>query len=1070
MRTLHATLLQIALLSALLLAPGCSKNKQLGKHLERAESFYVQGELEKAKIEYLNVIRFDRTNALSIARIGSILLDQGALLQAVPALARARELNPNDLGIRVHYARALMETGSPAKAREEVLAVLSHSPTNQEAILLLAFTSRGDKLSTEAQQILEQIKSRGDNAALQVALANLLFTRGDTAGAEAGVRRSLQMNPAFSAAHVALANILVSRTNFAEAEKSFRAGFENASPRSRDKLSLVDFLSRSGRNEEAKKIVETILAKTSDFLPARKILAQMALGGKKPEEALSIAEDILRLDSINFDAQILRSQALMALGKTAQAVETLEKVNKSYSPMASVKYQLGLAYLLDKRLPQASAFLDEAISMDPYHTEAVLLKAQLDLRSGNPARATAVLQPLASLRPDALNLQLVLAESLLGEGRNDDALRLYQKLLGKNPNNDRVYFTYGLALRQADKPREARTAFEKVRAISPNNLPALYQLVDMELLERNFPKALSLIEAQSPEERKSANSLVLEGRVHLAQKAYDKSEVALQKAIEADANLSTAYYLLASVYSASKKQEKAITQLEALIAKNSKEERAMVLLGLIYTERKEVAKAQRLYEALLAINPFFVPALNNIAVLYSEQPGQLAKAYEMAQKARNAAPEDPYVADTLGWILFQQRRYTDAFPLIRQSVLRLRGAEGYYHLGMVYYMLGQEPEARTSFQAALRSKETFLGRDDAVRRMKLIESGSAASLSELKELFKSHPDELPLQMKIADLLAAEGSKDQAAKTYEDLLAANPQFVPALRSLARLNTGPLGNRARAKELIAKASELAPQDPEVKATAGRIAYEEGEFAQSYNLLRESTTVLTNRPGAFHDMAWSAYALGRESEAQTLMQRAFSVDPKSSFATSAQWFLSLVSAYRDPKALAALEPRLEQLLKSDPTHVPGLIASAQIQLGKGQTKDASQTYERVLKVYPNFALAQRQLAILYADTPGQESRAVELGSKARETIQGDPDLLLALAKLSYRKKDFRGGLILLQEATARRPQDPEIAYYFGATHLELKDNAKARTSLEKALAGGLREPAAAEARRLLATLPAR
>lgn len=1070
MRNLHITLIQFALGLALLLSGGCSKNKQLGKHLGRAESFYHEGELEKAKIEYLNVLRLDRTNALSMSRIGSILLDQGALLQATPALARACDLNPSDTVSRARYARALMDTGSGAKARAEALTVLSQSPTNQEAMQILAFTSRSEKSIAEARQILEQARSRAATAGVELALANLQFARGDIAGAEAGVRKSLQINPKFSSAYAALGTILLARTNQAEAEKALRAAFEFSAPRSPDQLPLIEFLGRSGRADEAKATLETILSKTSDFLPAKRLLAQIVLAQKKPEEALRHAEDMLRLDSINYEANMLRAQALMAMGNTAKAVETMEAMNKNYSPSPACKHQLGLAYLLDKKLPQAAAALEEAIALDPFHAESVILKAQLDLRSGNPARAATILQPLASQQPDNLNLQLMLAEATLAEGRTDDALRIYQRQIPKYPNSDRLFFAYGLALRQADKPRDARTAFEKVRALSPKNLPSLYQLVEMDLQDLNYAKALGLIEAQTPEERKSAGSLLLEGRVYLAQRTFDKAEMTLQKAIEADANLSTAYYLLASVYSASKQQDKAISQLEALLAKNPKEERAMLLLGILYTERKQVDRARQLYESLLTINPFFVPALNNLAVLYSEQPGQLAKAYEMAQKARNAAPEDPSVADTLGWILFQQQRYSDAFPLIRQSVNRLRVSEGFYHLGMVNYMLGQESEARAAFKTALRAKDNFTGKEDAQRRLQLLETAASTSLADLQALLKANPMDVILQMKVADALSTQGAIDQAAKAYQDVLTSNPQFVPAMRSLAKLNAGPLKNKIRAKELIQKAREIAPNDPEVKAAAGRIAYEGGEFAQSYTLLRESSVNLTNRPGVLHDLAWSAYALGRESEALSTMQRALAVDPKSTYAASAQWFISLVSAYRDPKALAGLESKIPALLETDPDHVPGLIAKAQIHLSKGQSKEAAQAYERVLARYPAFAMAQRQLSVLYADTPGQEARVLELGNKARETLAGDPDLLLALAKASYRKKDFAGAMIILQEAAGRRPQDPDIAYYTGACLFELKDGAKARASLEKALSSGLKDPNATEARRILSQITAR
>src|SRR5207253_9166563 len=63
--------------------------------------------------------------------------------------------------------------------------------------------------------------------------------------------------------------------------------------------------------------------------------------------------------------------------------------------------------------------------------------------------------------------------------------------------------------------------------------------------------------------------------------------------------------------------------------------------------------------------------LNNLAVLYSEQFGQLDKAYELAEKAREAAPNEPHLADTLGWISFKKGDYGKAMPLLRDSASKL---------------------------------------------------------------------------------------------------------------------------------------------------------------------------------------------------------------------------------------------------------------------------------------------------------------------------------------------------------------------------------------------------------------
>ena len=53
------------------------------------------------------------------------------------------------------------------------------------------------------------------------------------------------------------------------------------------------------------------------------------------------------------------------------------------------------------------------------------------------------------------------------------------------------------------------------------------------------------------------------------------------------------------------------------------------------------------YREALGIDPGFGPALNDLAYLYSERLGRIDEAYELAKRARDAAPDDSNTADTL---------------------------------------------------------------------------------------------------------------------------------------------------------------------------------------------------------------------------------------------------------------------------------------------------------------------------------------------------------------------------------------------------------------------------------------
>jgi tetratricopeptide (TPR) repeat protein len=122
---------------------GCTKEGRKSRLLSKAENDLKAGAYDKAKIEYLNVLRLGGQNPTAFARLGQIWLDEGAPLKAAPFLLKAKELTPNDLENRLRLAQVYNAVGKRDDARKETLFVLQHSPGSGEALLLstqMAFT------------------------------------------------------------------------------------------------------------------------------------------------------------------------------------------------------------------------------------------------------------------------------------------------------------------------------------------------------------------------------------------------------------------------------------------------------------------------------------------------------------------------------------------------------------------------------------------------------------------------------------------------------------------------------------------------------------------------------------------------------------------------------------------------------------------------------------------------------------------------------------------------------------------------------------------------------------------
>ena len=123
--------------------------------------------------------------------------------------------------------------------------------------------------------------------------------------------------------------------------------------------------------------------------------------------------------------------------------------------------------------------------------------------------------------------------------------------------------------------------------------------------------------------------------------------------------------------------------------------------------------------------------------------------------------------------------------------------------------------------------------------------------------------------------------------------------------------------------------------------------------------------------------------------------------------------------------------------------------------------------MRRFPNFAPAQKRLASLYLEIPEKREEAYNLAVKARQALPDDPELAQILAELSYQRNEFAYTVQLLRQSAKKKPLDAKHLYYLGMSHLKAKDKTQSREALDQALAAGLKDPLAADARRAIKQL---
>lgn len=1052
---------------------GCSKEAKRDRYLRQAETYFKTGDFERARIEFLNVLQIERTNSSAIPRLGLILYDQGLVQKSAPYLAAARQVAPTNIEARIRFAYVYLAAGQRDNARREAMDIAKLRPGFEDAIVLLAETATKPEEIQETQRLIQTLRqSSGEKAAYPLAEAVFVFRQKDLTAGEKLLRQALTLDPKSVGAHSAMASLHVARTNLVLAGEEFKLAAELSPSRSGQRLRYADFLLRSGAADKGTKLLEDMTRQTPDFMPAWVALAQVYFNPKQYDECLRAVDRVLAVDSANYGARMLHARLALARNEPAKAVAELEKLAVEFPKSPELRFQLGLAALLNKDASKAEANLGQAVSLAPDFADAILILAQLDLDKGRSGSVINSLTRLIENRPDAGRAYELLAQAYFSANQPKEALMVLQWFQKQFPSDPQGPFQIGLILVQQNRTNEARAAFEQALKLQPIYLPAAAKLIEQELAARNTQLALQRAQDQVNRATNSPAARALLGEVYLALQDGKQAEIELRRAIHLDPAYRDPYMLLARLYVGNKQLQPALDQLVELLQRKTNDLGALMLFGVLNAEQKNYGKARDAYEKLLAVKPDFVAAINNLAYLYSEHLHDLGKALDYGRKARRLLPSDPAVADTLGWTLFRLGEYGESISLLRESALKLTSVpEIQYHLGMAYYMMAQESQARAGLENALKSTNNFPGKDEVARKLALLNSvskpGNANLKTELEEVVRKEPNDVFALTRLGMVYEAAGDSDKAAVAYERALKQNTNaFLPTIK-LAEVYAGRPQERAKALALAKRARELAPSDPQAAQNLGRLAFQAGDHAWAFSLFQESVRQRGDEPSLLNDLAMASYSLGRVSEAKQYLQQALASKSPFPQAEAAKQFLAMVNLYRNPAAALAAATRVEDFLKRQPDDVPTLMVSGVVLEQRQKYVEARRAYEAALVRYPLFVEARRALAILLADRMGDVEKANEYAAKAREVLPNDPVLMKIVSKLAYKKGEFRYVVQLCKDGLRLQPSDPELQFYLGMSHFRLKQTAEAKPALQQALKLSLKEPEAAEARQTLAVI---
>ena len=675
-----------------------------------------------------------------IAECYSALQEPG---EAFSAYHRALQLDPNNHAARLKLGELYLMAGAVEKAREEARVVLASMGPSAAAFELLGTAAAADDDAALAIDSLRQALQL-DPARMKavVMLAQLLRQANRNEEAKEALERAALAQPRSAVPYLELGQIAEEDARNEDAESAYRKAIE-IEDTVETELRLARFLERSARLEEAQKILAAVDISRPESPPvlgdfqllagepvlagrnyAGHLLVSPGAGGKQEQRKCYRARLIARLIEADIQA-FQRSEPEQVGALTKLAHEHLAAFGGELDQATRCILTAELE-LIDGDLTVAAEDAKRAVAATPDSAPAHYVLGVLHQRMGDRAGAVTEWQTALEARSDFAPASIALADAMLRSGESDEAERYVIPVLRQEPANLQALVIFCRVLERKGIHEAAWIISNRVAALDAASAQASILRGEIALGQHRIASALlnyeqaMVLDPTSPDAMQGLIRVYGEGKITrsmlLQMERLAASDKNLASLMELTGRLFAehgwtrdALRCLRQAYEMDGDRGSAAEAMAKLLARSGRtaaaadsatrvREFSALLAGVKAEQKHDLTAAVRNYEAAVHGGDNSGISANNLAWIYARQGRELERALALAQHARELAPQDPAVLDTLGVVHLARREYSSAVGVLEQarSLAQLRGqsgaavlAEVKRHLSAAYLRAGQ---------------------------------------------------------------------------------------------------------------------------------------------------------------------------------------------------------------------------------------------------------------------------------------------------------------------------------------------------------------------------------------------
>lgn len=459
------------------------------------------------------------------------------------------------------------------------------------------------------------------------------------------------------------------------------------------------------RNSESAVNMARLWAETDpSSAPALQMLSGLLLSFQRPQEALPHLAHLITLEGPNkAGAGLINVQRLLLRYPDKKiALQLLETLTAAHDQLPEAHFALAQMAANTGDETRALQEIDRSLALRQDYELSILLKAQLLIRTDS-TQAEDLLRQFITAHPQASDARLAYARLLIGNKHYPEAHREFAQLLHDQPDNPDILYTIGLLSLQLRELDAAEKHLKHLLEVGyhESNL-VRYYLGQIAEDSQRPEEALRWYRSITPSEQylsargRTAQLLAKFGQI-------TEARTVLQQAATLMPQQQTALLIAESQLLANANRHGEAFELLKAQLKNKPEQIELLYETALLAEKLGQHELMEKYlRKIMQNKPEYAHAYNALGYSFTERGLRLDEAQQLIDRGLELAPEDPFILDSKGWLLFRRGQHESALTTLRKAFALRDDPEIAAHIGEVLWSMGRREEALKTWQDAIK--------------------------------------------------------------------------------------------------------------------------------------------------------------------------------------------------------------------------------------------------------------------------------------------------------------------------------------------------------------------------------